>query len=427
MAPSLWRSLLSRRMLICVLTGFSSGMPLFVLQQLVPAWLRAEGVDLATIGLFSIVAFPYTWKFLWSPAMDRFALPWLGRRRGWALLTQLGLLLTLAAFGLTAPERSVGAVAVVAGWVALFSASQDVVLDAYRRELLPDAELGLGNAWFVNAYRLSMLVPGSLALILADHLSWPAVHATVAAFMLVGLLTTLWMPEPQVQAPPRDLRSAVVEPFREFFTRNGPRSALMLLAFMLLYKLGDSMALALATPFYLDLGFTMTEVGTVAKSAALWSSVAGGFLGGALMLRIGIHRALWLFGVVQLVSILGFAALAEIGPDPRWLFAVVSFEYLGVGLGTAAFVAFIARSTDRRYTATQLALLTSLVGVPRTFANATTGFLVESVGYTAFFLLCAVIAVPGMLMLPLVAPWGPDPEPEARPSAARRPEAAPSR
>jgi MFS transporter, PAT family, beta-lactamase induction signal transducer AmpG len=406
MSASIWKSLVNPRMLLCVMTGFSSGMPLYVLYQLVPAWLRDEGVDLATIGLFSIVAFPYTWKFLWSPLMDRLVPPVLGRRRGWALATQLALLLSLSAFSLLDVQEGVGGVALVAGLVALFSASQDIVLDAYRRELLPDVELGIGNAWFVNAYRISSLVPGSLALILADRISWSQVHLVVAAFMLVGVATTLLMPEPAATVPaPRSLKAAVVEPFRAFFQRNGTRQALWVLAFMLLYKLGDSMATALATPFYLDLGFSKTQIGTLAKAAALWSSVAGGLLGGALMIKLGINRSLWVFGAVQLVSILGFAALAEIGPVPSALFAVVSFEYLGVGLGTAAFVAFIARSTDKRYTATQLALLTSLTGVPRTFANASTGYLVEAMGYTGFFVLCTVVAIPGLLMLPKVAPW----------------------
>ncbi len=406
MPASIWKSLVNPRMLLCVMTGFSSGMPLYVLYQLVPAWLRDEGVDLATIGLFSIVAFPYTWKFLWSPLMDRLVPPVLGRRRGWALATQLALLLSLSAFSLLDVQEGVGGVALIAGLVALFSASQDIVLDAYRRELLPDVELGIGNAWFVNAYRISSLVPGSLALILADRISWSQVHLVVAAFMGVGVVTTLLMPEPAATVPaPRSLKAAIVEPFRAFFERNGATQALWVLAFMLLYKLGDSMATALATPFYLDLGFSKTQIGTLAKAAALWSSVAGGLLGGALMIKLGINRSLWVFGGVQLVSILGFAALAEIGPVQSALFAVVSFEYLGVGLGTAAFVAFIARSTDRRYTATQLALLTSLTGVPRTFANASTGYLVEFMGYTGFFVLCTVVAIPGLLMLPKVAPW----------------------
>lgn len=392
-------------MALCALTGFSSGMPWFVLQQLVPAWLRASGVDLATIGLMSVVALPYTWKFVWSPVLDRYAPPFLGRRRGWALVVQVGLLLALAALGAVDPATGVRGVAAVAAVVALFSASQDVVLDAYRRELLPDAELGLGNAWFVNAYRLSSLVPGSLGLVLADHLTWPAVHATVAAFMLLGIGTTLWMPEPRVGAAPRTLRAAVVEPFRAFVQRNGRRRATTVLLFMVLYKLGDSMAAALLTPFWLDLGYTMTEIGTVAKGAALWSAVTGAFVGGWVTLRVGIDRSLWLFGAFQVVTILAFAAHARVGADPLWLFGVVSLDHLGAGLSTAAFVAFIARETDRRYTATQFALLTSLVGLPKTLAGAATGALAQATGWPGFFLLCAALALPGMLALPLVAPW----------------------
>lgn len=398
------------RMLLCILTGFTSGLPLYVGIQLVPAWLRDSGVDLASIGLFSLAAFPYTWKFLWSPALDRVVPPILGRRRGWALITQVLLAIALASLGLLNPHTSVVGIAAVIGLISLFSATQDIALDAYRREILPDLELGLGNAFFVNAYRLSSLVPGSLALILADVLPWWMVYGIVATFMGVGILTSLLMPEPEVDGdPPAGLAQAVVEPFKQFFGQRGIRDALLVLAFVVLYKVGDSMATALATPFYLDVGFTKTQIGSVAKVAALWASVFGGFAGGVLMLRIGINRSLWVFGVVQVVSILGFAVLNETGPDWRVLFGVVSFEYLGVGLGTAAIVAYMARATDRRYTATQLALLTSLAGVPRTFANASTGFIVEAVGYTTFFLLCAVVALPGMALLIKVAPWGPDP------------------
>lgn len=415
-------------MLVCIFSGFSSGMPLYVLYHLIPTWLRDEGVDLKTIGLFSLIGFPYTWKFLWSPLIDHFKPPILGRRRGWALLTQIGLLGAIAGFGPLDPTTEIWSVAAVVGIVAFFSASQDIVLDAHRRELLPDHELGIGNSMFVNAYRLSMLVPGSLALILADQMPWSTVHLIVAAFMSVGIVTTFLMPEPEpAEGTSKTFKEAVVEPFKEFFARDGVRSAMLILAFMLLYKLGDSMATALLTPFYLDLGFSKTEIGTVAKFAALWASVAGATLGGILMIRIGINRSLWCFGVVQLLTILGFAALNEAGNDPSaihidliwwqidvslgqfWLFLVVSAEYLGVGLGTAAFVAYMARATDRRYTATQYALLTSVMGIPRTFANASTGFIVEGVGWTNFFLLCALIAIPGMILLKWVAPWGPDP------------------
>jgi len=405
-----WKEILfNRRMVTCVFLGFTSGMPLFVLFQLIPAWLRSSGVDLATIGLFALVSLPYTWKFLWSPLMDRFCPPFLGRRRGWALVTQLALLLTIGLLGHFDPGQSLGAIVALVFLVALFSASQDIVIDAYRRELLDDDELGTGTSIFINAYRLSSLVPGSLALILSDLLPWSSVYWITAGFMLVGVLTSLVVREvSNDELAPHSLREAVIEPFREFFQRGGVSAGLAILAFMFLYKLGDNMATALATPFYLDMGFSRTEIGSIAKVAALWASIAGSVIGGVVMLKLSINKSLWIFGVVQMMTILGFAWLSVVGHDPYLLFAVVSAEYLGVGLGTVALTAYMARETSRAFTATQFALFTSLIAVPRTFANASTGFLIEAMGYTAFFLLCTALAVPGMLMLLKAAPWSRD-------------------
>jgi PAT family beta-lactamase induction signal transducer AmpG len=410
--PSVVAALWNRRMLICVCTGFSSGLPLYLLFNLLPAWLRTEGVGLKEIGLFALIQFPYTWKFLWSPVVDRYALPFLGRRRGWMLVTQAGLIACIAALGVLTPKNDLEALIALTTVLAFLSATQDVVIDAYRRELLPAVELGLGNSVHVNAYRLSQLVPGSLALVLADDLPWSAVFVVTALFMVPGALATLVIPEASVVRPPASLRAAVIEPFRDFFARNGAAGASLILAFLLLYKLGDSMCTALATPFYLDMGFTKTQVGLVAKNAGLWPSVAGGLLGGLWMVRLGINRALWVFGVVQMVSILGFAAFAWHGPrdaigatELTQLAVVIAVEALGVGLGTAAFVAFIARTTNPLYTATQLALFTSLMAVPRTFVNASTGFVVEQIGWFSFFVVCFVLAAPGMLLLFKVAPW----------------------
>jgi len=412
----LWReALLNRRMLICVFTGFSSGLPLYLLINLLPAWLRSERVDLAAIGLFALIQLPFIWKFLWSPLVDRYALPVLGRRRGWMLATQLLLLASIPAFGLLRPQLDLWAIAYLAAAVAFFAATQDIVLDAYRRELLPDNELGLGNAIHVQAYRIASLVPGALALILADHLPWSAVFAITALFMLPGIANTLLISEPALARPaPRTLYEAVVEPFHEFILRSGWRQAVLVVAFIFFYKLGDSMATALATPFYLDMGFSLSEIGLIAKNVGLAASVIGGLLGGLWMLRIGIDRGLWLFGSVQLVSILGFAWLAHVNePDRLLLGLVIAFEALGVGLGTAAFTAFIARTTDPRYTATQFALFTSLASVPRSLVNATTGWIVEQTGWFDFFLLCTALALPGMALLLRVAPWGKAPLPSA--------------
>ena len=399
-------AILNRRMLICAFTGFTSGLPLYVLIQLIPGWLRVQGIGLAEIGFFALIGFPYTWKFLWSPVMDRYTLPFLGRRRGWMLLTQLALFVSIGVMGFLEPALSIWTVAYLAAAIAFFSASQDIVLDAYRRELLPDIELGLGNSIHVQTYRLAGLVPGSLAFILADHLPWQTVFVVVASFMAFGLLLTLFIDEAIASPrPPKTMREAIVEPFREFVGRKGIGAAGLILAFLFLYKLGDNMATALQTPFYVDVGFSLTQIGSIAKIASLFSAIVGGLAGGVLMIRLGINRALWIFGVVQIVSILGFAMLSEVGANPWMLGLAVSFEYLGVGLGTAAFTAFIARNTNSVFAATQFALFTALTSVPRTLANAVTGVIVEQTGWTIFFFVCTALAIPGMLLLLRVAPW----------------------
>lgn len=395
-------------MLICIFTGFASGLPLYVLFQLIPVWLSDGGVSLTEIGLFSLVGLPYTWKFLWAPMMDRYVPPFLGRRRGWMLVTQIALLLSIGFLGLLDPARSTWMVAWLALALAFFSASQDVVLDAYRREILADSELGIGNAIHVQAYRISSLIPGSLSLILADLLPWSTVFWITAGFMLVGVVMCLSVAESDSELPVgTSFRQAMISPFNEYLARRGWAGLLLVLGFMFLYKLGDNMATALSMPFYLDLGFSKTEIGLVAKHSALWPAIFGGLVGGLIMVRIGINRALWLFGVVQLVSILGFALLASAGPK-LWLLAlVIGFEYLGVGMGTAAFTAFIARETSKTYAATQFALFTALAAGPRTLANASTGMIVEQIGWIDFFFVCTLAALPGMVLLIWVAPWNP--------------------
>ena len=384
-------------------------MPLYVLLQLVPAWLHDEGVSLAEIGLFALVGIPYTWKFLWAPLMDRWVPPFLGRRRGWMIIFQVALLFSIGILGTLQPAQSTWLIAWLAVAVAFFSASQDVAVDAFRREILPDEELGLGSAIHVQAYRISSLVPGSLSLILADLLPWSTVFWITGAFMAVGILMSLLVDEPESELPPNlGLRQAVVAPFAEYVQRRGWWAVLLVLGFMFLYKIGDNMATALATPFYLDMGFSKTQIGLVAKHAALWPAIIGGLLGGVVMIRLGINRALWLFGVLQVVSILGFAVLATVGPELWVLAAVISFEYLGVGMGTAAFTAFIARETSKTYAATQFALFTALAALPRTFANASTGIIVEQTGWVDFFIICAILALPGMVLLRWVAPWAQD-------------------
>ena len=406
-APALLRRIFSYRMLACLITGFSSGMPLYVLITLAPAYLRVYAIDIRFIGLLSLVMFPYTFKFLWAPFVDRYDLLRAGRRRSWMLVTQLLLIITIAMLGLQDPGENLTYISVVMFLIALVSATQDVTIDAYRRELLDDCELGLGNALFVNAYRAASLVPGSLSLILADFIAFRYVFIATALVLSGPLLFCLFIRERPVSNAPRTLREAVTLPFVEFLRRKGVSGALLCLLFVFLYKLGDSMATALATPFYIDLGYELHEIGIVAKNIGLASTIIGALLGGILMLRLGINRALWLFGLGQLLTILGFYYLAlQQGQSPGVLAlaVVICLESLGAGLGTAAFVAYIARECNRAYSATQFALLTSLSAVPRTFCNALTGYIVEELGWADFFIVCTVAAVPGLLLLLRLAP-----------------------
>ena len=402
-----WRTYLNGRLAAILFLGFSSGLPLYTLIYLTQAWLSKSGLSIKTLGLFVAFSFPYTFKFLWAPLIDRYRIGSLGRRRGWMALTQVCLFFAIGGLGMLDPATQLTAVGLCVIAISFLSASQDVVIDAYRREILQDAEQGLGAAVIVNAYRASALVPASLGLILAGFMSWQAVFWIIAAFMLPGLACTLLIREPAVYGePPRNLREAVVEPFREFVQRDGWRKAVFIIAFMLMYKLGDSMATALATKFFLDLGFTTTQIGAAANATGLWASVAGGIVGGVWMVKLGVNRALWVFGVLQALAVLGFAWLAQVGPDPVLLSAVFGFEsFASLGLGSAALVAFNSRATDPRYTATQYALFSSLVAIPRTIINASVGFIIAQTGWFHFFLICFALAIPAMLMLPKIAPW----------------------
>jgi PAT family beta-lactamase induction signal transducer AmpG len=390
-------------MLVALIMGFASGLPLLLTLSVLQAWMQETGVDLTVIGLMALVGLPYTVKFLWAPVLDCFMLPWLGRRRGWLLLAQTALILSIAGLGLTDPARNPWMVALAAFVVTFFSASQDIVIDAYRREDLADSELGLGSALYVNGYRFGMLLASGGGLILADHVSFTSVYLLMAACLLPALATTLLTPEPPLPAaPPRTMLKAVVEPFVEYFARP---QALWILAFILCYKLGDTMASAMTTPFYLDIGFTKTEIGTVVKLLGFWAIMGGSLLGGILMLRLGINRSLWIFGLLQALSTAGFAFLARIGPSLPALSAVIGFENVSSGMGTAAYAAFMASITDKRFTATQYALLSSLMGVPRVIAATPTGFLAKHMGWEGFFIACTVIALPGLLLLLKFAPW----------------------
>jgi PAT family beta-lactamase induction signal transducer AmpG len=401
--PSIIKFILSRRMLVAFVMGFACGLPLLLTMSVLQAWMTDAGVDLSVIGMMALVGLPYTLKFLWAPFMDRFTLPFLGRRRGWMLLAQIALTVSIASLGQSDPTQNPWLLAFAAFLVTFFSASQDIVVDAYRREDLSDEELGLGSSLYINGYRVGMLLASGGGLIMADHMDFSMVYLILAGCMLPGLLTTLLSPEPETPAgTPRSMREAVVDPLVEYFSR---KDALLILVFILLYKVGDTMASAMTTPFYLDIGFSKTEIGAVVKLFGFWATIAGGLAGGLMMLRLGINRCLWVFGFLQAASTAGFALLANVGYSVAWLSAVIAFENLSSGMGTAAYAAFMASITNKKFTATQYALLTSLMGVPRVLASAPTGFLAKNVGWETFFIACTVVAIPGMLLLLKFAPW----------------------
>lgn len=412
----LLKEIFSKKMALCLSLGFASGMPLFVVLTLLGAYLRKEGVNLKEIGLFSLIMIPYTWKFVWSPLVDRYNLFHLGRRRSWMLISQIAVFFSIFLLGQFSPKTSLSVIAVVSVILSFASATQDIVIDAYRREILTDRELGLGTSLFITASRASSLVPGGLSLVIAQFLSWSDVFFITAAFMLPALVVTFFIKEPETINAPRNLRQAIIEPFREFKDRRGLKSMFLIILFVFCYKLGDSMATALATPFYIDLHYDLLTIGLVAKNAGLWSMLIGGILGGVIMLKTGINKALWYFGFGQLITIFGFVILAHEGigsdtaPSVFLLAFVIIAECLGAGLGTSAFVAFLSAQTNKTYAATQFALLTSLSAVPRTFCNATTGYIVEFMGWENFFIFCTVLAIPGMLLLLKVAPFKSEPK-----------------
>ena len=400
---SLIKVLLSRRMLVALIMGYVAGLPLELTGFVLKTWMREEGVDLTVIGLFALVGLPYTLKFIQAPLLDRFSLGRFGRRRGWMLLFQLGLIGSIIALGRTQPAHTPWLVAVTAFFVTLFSASQDIVIDAYRREDLADEELGFGSSLYIGGYRIGMLVAAGGGLILADHMPFSLVYVFMALCLAPGVMTTLLTPEPNTPfGTPKTIKEAVVEPFVEYFSRP---SAVWILAFILLYKIGDTMASSMAAPFYVDLQFTKTEVGAVVKFFGLPPILLGTALGGLIMLRIGINRSLWVFGLLQAVSTAGFCFLAQIGYNLPALAAVIAFENFSAGMGTAAYAAFMASITNKKFTATQYALLTSLMGIPRVVASSVTGLMASTMGWTGFFLFCTLIAIPGMLLLLKFAPW----------------------
>lgn len=394
----------SRRMLALGLLGFASGLPLYLTNDTLKAWMTEAGVSLGAIGLFSLVALPYSLKFLWSPLLDRYVPPIWGRRRGWLLITQVALTLAIAAMSLQQPQQALQLVAVNAIAIAFFSASQDIAVDAHRTDSLAPAEMGAGTAVYLIGYRAAIILVGAGALILADHLPWNLVYLVLAGLMASCVLFTAFAAEPEAN-PPATLVDAVYLPFRDFLQRFGWRRGAAILLFVVLYRYGDALVNSLTTPFLLQLGFTKTTIGTIRVGMGMVASIVGALSGGAILSQIGINRSLWLFGGLQTLSNLAYWGLAQLGPSYPALVLTINVENFCGGLGTAGFLAFLMSLCNRQFSATQYALLSSLVAVSRDILTAPAGKIAESLGWPGFFLFTVGAALPGLLLLPLFAPW----------------------
>nr|WP_106477046.1 MFS transporter [Phytohalomonas tamaricis] len=400
--------------------GFASGLPLLLTGSLLQAWMTDANVPLDAIGFLALLSLPYSLKFLWAPLLDSWSPPWLGRRRGWLITVQLLLTAAIMSIALFSPSTQPLLIGLIALLISLFSATQDIVIDAYRREHLPERELGLGSGFYVYGYRVGMLLASGGGMVLADFIGFQATYLTMGAILGTCMLVTLLAPEPdKVSASlptnqggsKHQIRSTFWEPIRNFLQRP---SALWLLLFILLYKLGDSVAGNLTTPFYKAIGFSNSEIGATVKIFGLWPMLGGIFLGGFLIVRLGIYRSLWWFGLLQMISTAGFIWLHHVGDSLFWLASVVSFENISAGMGTAAFTAFMAALTDKRFTAGQYALLSSIMSLPRVVIAAPGGILASHLGWDAFFWICTIAAIPGLLMLWRFKEWRTMLSPEAR-------------
>ena len=396
---------LEKKMLITLAMGFVSGVPLLLTITLLQAWLTDEGVSKSTIGLFALVGVPYSLKFLWAPIFDRYIISKLGRRRGWILITQVLLIFSIIGLGMTNPAMNAANVALLAIFVTFFSASQDIVIDAYRRESLSDNEQVLGASSYVLGYRIGMLSAGAGGLILADLMSYQFVYLIMALVMIGGVLITLIADEPVNFSEPSTFLDAVRNPFVEFFKRHGDSInnnisiPILILLFILLYKVGDTMAHSLSTNFYLEMGYTKTEIGTVVKVFGLIATLVGAFIGGLLSIKIGLYKSLVSFGIFQAIATLGFSVLAVSTKSLMLLASVITLENLAAGMGYTAYLAFIANMTNKQFTATQFALMTAIMSLPRTLFSGSSGFLVEILGWEYYFIFCSLIAFPALIIL----------------------------
>lgn len=388
----------SRNVTVLSLLGFSSGLPLVLTSGTLQAWMTVDGVDLRSIGIFSLIGLPYTLKFLWSPLMDRFVPPLLGRRRGWIVITQVLIMAGIMAMSLNSPKKTIWLLGSIALVVAFISASQDIVTDAYRTDILNEQERGLGAAVFVTGYRIAMIVGGAVALILSDQIGWQKTYLLMAVLMTIGIAGAFIGQEPDVAiSHPKTLKEAVSGPLKDFFSR---RAAVVILLLVVLYKLCDAYAGTMTTPFLIrGIGFTATDVGTINKGLGLVSVIAGAMVGGTIMVRLGLFRSLLIFGILQAVSNLSFILLAWTGKSYGMLIFAVAFENISSGMGTASFISLLMALCNQRYSATQYALLSSLSALGRIFIAPTSGYLVEGVGWSGFFFITALSSLPGLWLL----------------------------
>ncbi len=415
--PGRWRKALTvyleRRLLIIFAMGFASGLPLALSGATLAIWLTEAGVGLTAIGLFAAVGTPYSVKFLWAPLIDRVSLPLLaprlGRRRSWMVLIQLMLMAAIAVLGFTRPQETPLVTAFCALLVAFLSASQDVVIDAYRIEILTPEQQGAGAAATQAGYRMGMIASGAGALFLVHGgLDWSLVYAVMAVLLVAGLVVALRAPEPAAEAEAEAspsaagfgsrLKNMVADPFAEFFARNGVQTALLILVFILLYKLGDAFAGVMANPFYVRIGFSLGEIAAVSKVFGIVATLVGVLLGGVVVARYGVLWSLFGCGILQMLSNLMFAAQAAIGPDVGFLMLTIGIENLTGGMGSAAFVAYLSLLCNTAYTGTQYALFSSFMAVGRTWLSASSGWFADQTDWVTFFILSTAIALPGLVM-----------------------------
>jgi MFS transporter, PAT family, beta-lactamase induction signal transducer AmpG len=397
----------SGKMAAILMLGFASGFPLYLTSRTLQAWMTVAGVNLTAIGFFSLVSLPYSLKFLWSPLIDRFGLPFLGRRKGWLFVTQVALAATIAAMIFQRPSQVLQLLAINAFLIAFLSATQDIVIDAYVTDISDASEAGAASGVKVLGYRIAMIATGGGALVIADFMSWQTVYFLMGVLMLILAAISTRVREPVLRdRPPASIKEAVRMPLADFFARSGTARGTWILAFILLYRLGDSMINNMTTPFLLQAGFSQTDIGVIQGGVGLFATITGVLAGGLVIARIGINRSLWVFGILQAASNFAYLVLAYVGREYAVMVAAIVIENVCYGLATAALVGFIMSLCNPRFSATQYALLSSLIAVGRDVIASPSGSIAEKLGWPAFFLISIIAAIPGMLLLPLFAPWG---------------------